>query len=38
MGYTDPWAVEVFSRELVELSLEELNRRAFTSTMAEFED
>ena len=38
MGYTGPWAVEVFSRELVGLSLEELNTRAFETTMAQFED
>jgi sugar phosphate isomerase/epimerase len=36
MGYTGPWAVEVFSEELVGLSLEELNRRAFETTMAQF--
>ncbi len=38
MGYTGPWAVEVFSQELAGLSLEELNTRAFTTTMAQFED
>jgi sugar phosphate isomerase/epimerase len=38
MGYTGPWAVEVFSEELVGLSLEELNRRAFETTMAQFDD
>jgi sugar phosphate isomerase/epimerase len=37
MGYTGPWAVEVFSEELTGLSLEELNTRAFTTTMAQFE-
>jgi sugar phosphate isomerase/epimerase len=37
MGYTGPWAVEVFSDELVGLPLEELNTRAFTTTMAQFE-
>lgn len=36
MGYTGPWAVEVFSDELVALSLDELNSRAFTTTMAQF--
>ena len=36
-GYTGPWAVEVFSKELAGLSLEELNTRAFTTTMAQFE-
>jgi sugar phosphate isomerase/epimerase len=38
MGYTGAWAVEVFSQELVGLSLEELNMRAFNTTMAQFED
>ena len=38
MGYTGPWAVEVFSEELVGLSLEELNTRSFKTTMAQFED
>ena len=38
MGYTGPWAVEVFSQEQVGMSLEELNRRAFETTMAQFED
>jgi len=37
-GYTSPWAVEVFSQELVGLSLEEINTQAFKTTMAEFED
>ncbi len=37
IGYTGPWAVEVFSEELVGCSLEELNTRAFTTTMAQFE-
>jgi sugar phosphate isomerase/epimerase len=38
MGYTGPWAVEVFSKELVGLSLEELNTQAFETTMAQFRD
>ena len=37
-GYTGPWAVEVFSSELVGLSLEELNTQAFETTMVQFED
>src|SRR5262249_23363249 len=37
-GYTGPWAVEVFSKELARWSLEELNTRAFTTTMAQFEE
>lgn len=38
MGYTGPWAVEVFSKELVDLPLKELNERAFQTTMAEFSE
>ena len=38
MGYTGPWAVEVFSEELIGLSLEELNTRAFQTTMSQFVD
>ena len=38
MGYVGPWAVEVMSEELTKLSLEELNTRAFKTTMAEFID
>jgi sugar phosphate isomerase/epimerase len=37
MGYVGPWAVEVFSEELVDLSLDELNTRAFESTIAQFD-
>jgi sugar phosphate isomerase/epimerase len=37
MGYCGPWGVEVFSEELVSLSLEELNTRAYASTIAQFE-
>jgi sugar phosphate isomerase/epimerase len=37
-GYTGPWAVEVFSPELVDWSLDELNTEAFTTTMQQFED
>lgn len=37
MGYTGPWAVEVFSEELPRLSLEELNSLAFNTTIAQFE-
>jgi sugar phosphate isomerase/epimerase len=33
-GYTGPWAVEVMSKELAALPLDELNRRAFDTTMA----
>ncbi len=36
-GYRGPWAVEVFSQELAGKSLDELNMRAFTTTMAQFE-
>ena len=38
MGYTGPWAVEVMSEELAVQPLEVLNRRAFETTMAEFND
>lgn len=37
MGYTGPWAVEVFSQELVGRPLQELNTKAFTTTLAEFD-
>lgn len=37
MGYTGPWAVEVFSQELTGLSLDELNTRAFGTTIAQFQ-
>lgn len=37
IGYLGPWAVEVMSKELTRLTLEELNTRAFTTTMAEFD-
>ncbi|MBE0696161.1 MAG: sugar phosphate isomerase/epimerase [Anaerolineaceae bacterium] len=36
MGFTGPWAVEVMSEELTQYSLDELNSRAFTTTMAQF--
>lgn len=35
-GYTNPWAVEVFSHELTGWSLDELNTKAYQSTIAEF--
>jgi sugar phosphate isomerase/epimerase len=38
IGYTGPWAVEVFSKELIGLSLEEINTQAFKTTMAQFAD
>jgi sugar phosphate isomerase/epimerase len=38
MGYTGPWAVEVFSQELAGLSLEALNTQAFSTTIAQFAD
>jgi sugar phosphate isomerase/epimerase len=37
MGYAGPWAVEVFSEELTGLPLVELNKRAYKTTMAQFE-
>ncbi len=38
MGFAGPWAVEVFSRELTGLALDELNSRAFRTTMACFRE
>jgi sugar phosphate isomerase/epimerase len=35
-GYDGPWALEVFNRGLVGLPLEELNSRAFQTTIAQF--
>ncbi|MBZ0303810.1 MAG: sugar phosphate isomerase/epimerase [Anaerolineae bacterium] len=37
MGYTGPWAVEVFSEELTQLPLEELNNQAFITTIHQFD-
>ena len=37
MGYTGPWAVEVFSHKLAGWSLEQLNTQAYNTTMAQFE-
>ena len=37
MGYSGPWAVEVFSQELIGWSLDELNSRAFQTTIAQFD-
>jgi sugar phosphate isomerase/epimerase len=36
MGYTGPWGVEVISEKLAALTLKELNRKAFNTTMAQF--
>jgi sugar phosphate isomerase/epimerase len=38
MGYTGPWAVEVFSKELTGLPVEALSTRAFKTTIDQFED
>jgi sugar phosphate isomerase/epimerase len=35
-GYAGPWAVEVFSHPIADLPLDEQNRRAFETTMAQF--
>jgi sugar phosphate isomerase/epimerase len=35
-GYTGPWAVEVFSKELTALPLDELSTRAYETTIAQF--
>ncbi len=37
MGYKGPWAVEVMSEKLAGLPLDHLSRRAFSTTMAEFD-
>lgn len=37
-GYAGPWAVEVFAPELVKLPLDELNTRAYQTTLAQFAD
>lgn len=37
-GYTNPWAVEVISAELTGLPLDELNTRAYDTTIAQFAD
>lgn len=37
-GYKGPWAVEVFSKELLDLPLGEINRRAYNSTIVQFDD
>jgi len=36
MGYIGPWAVEVMSPELAQIPLQELNTRAFQTTMSQF--
>ena len=36
-GYPGPWAVEVFAHDLTGLSRDELNRRAFQTTLQQFE-
>ena len=35
-GYAEPWAVEVFGRQLGGMSLDDLNRKAFETTAAMF--
>lgn len=35
-GYTGPWAVEVFSQEQAGMTVEELNQRAYETTLAQF--
>ncbi len=37
LGYSGPWAVEVFSQELTGMPLDVLNTRAFNTTIAQFE-
>ena len=36
-GYQGPWAVEVFSKELADMPLAEANRKAFQTTIMQFE-
>jgi sugar phosphate isomerase/epimerase len=36
MGFSGPWAVEVMSKELAGLPLDELSRRAYQTTLGEF--
>jgi sugar phosphate isomerase/epimerase len=36
-GYTNPWAVEIISKELVDWSLDDLNTTAYRTTMAQFQ-
>ena len=36
IGYQGPWGIEVLSEELRKMPLEELARRSFTTTMAQF--
>ena len=38
MGYTGPWAVEVIAEKLAMLPLNELSTRAYTTTIAQFND
>lgn len=38
IGYQGPWAVEVYSKELAKLPLGMLNRRAYETTMSQFEN
>ena len=37
MGYTGPWAVEVMSRELAKLPLDEQSTKAYKTTIAAFD-
>ena len=38
MGYTGPWGVEIISEKLALLPLKEMSKRAFSSTMAQFDE
>ena len=38
MGYTGPWGVEIISEKLSLLPLKEMSTKAFSSTMAEFDE
>ncbi|MGO9310462.1 MAG: sugar phosphate isomerase/epimerase family protein [Spirochaetia bacterium] len=37
-GFDGPWGVEVFGRDLLAMTLDELAQRAFTTTVAQIED
>jgi sugar phosphate isomerase/epimerase len=37
LGYLGPWAVEVFSKELLDIPLDDLNQRAYSTTIKQFD-
>jgi len=36
LGYKGPWAVEVFSKELLDMELDDINRHAYNTTIEQF--